>query len=452
MKSKVIKLTIFSVLFCLAGTITGCTTGNKTSYRDSYQTIEPGEYSPNVDYTKSLKILCIGNSFSDNAIAYMYPIAKAFGIEEVKIANLYIGGCSLETHANNAFSNSASYTYRVVNADTNGVIQTAPTNVRMIDGIVDEDWDIITMQQVSGKSGVPSTYNEHLVGLNGYVKDNATNPKTQFGWHMTWAYQQNSTHTDFRTYNRDQLGMYYSIRKTTQDCIENTDMFDFVVPAGTAIQNARTSYLGDNLTQDGYHLNDKGEYIIGLTWIMKITGLTRENFDESKAPYAFQHELDTFFEAAENAIKDPYKITNSKILEAPAMPEVDLSKYTVLDWNPVIGYWNSNDGSNYNKLITTAGNSTTYMSTETPYTRDDLPVGSIIELQEGWAYRPEAWVDFNTRQTTRPDVCQESRVFIDDTWWANYQYRAFNVYKIGTNNLTGQEEAVKAAFKIYIPK
>lgn len=452
MKNKLIKSIVFPVLFCFFGTLTGCKTETVTSYNDSYQTVEPGEYLPNVDYTKSLKILCVGNSFSDNAIAYMYPIAKAFGIEEVKIANLYIGGCSLETHANNAFNNTAAYTYREVNVDTGGAIQTASSTVRMIDGILDEDWDIITMQQVSGKSGVSSTYNEDLVGLNGYIKDNATNPNVQFGWHMTWAYQQNSTHTDFRDYNRDQLNMYYAIRKATKDCIEGNDMFDFVVPAGTAVQNARTSYLGDNLTQDGYHLNDKGEYIIGLTWIMKITGLTRENFDESKAPFAFQHELDVFFESAENAIKDPYKITNSTILEAPAVPKIDLTKYNVIDWNPVIGYWNSNDGANYNKLITSAGNSTTYMSTETPYTKEDIPLGSIIELQEGWAYRPEAWVNFDERQTSRPDVCQESRVYVDETWWGNYNYRAFNVYKPGTANLTGQEESVKAAFKIYVPK
>ena len=417
-------------------------------YNDKFETIEPGEYTPNVDYSKSLKILCVGNSFSENAITYMYPIAKAFGIEEVKIANLYIGGCSLETHANNAFYNSESYLYREVNADTGGVIKSREKKVSMKDGILDENWDIITLQQASGKSGEAKTYNEDLVGLNGYIKENATNPNAQFGWHMTWAYQQDSTHGDFAKYNKDQFHMYYDIRKATIDYIEKSDMFDFVVPAGTAIQNARTSYIGDNLTEDGYHLNDKGEFIIGLTWVMKITGLSRDNFDSSKIPHIFQNELDVFFESAENAIAEPYEITNSNILEEPKMQEIDLNQYTLLEWDPVIGYWNSSDSS-FNKL---AGNSKTYMSTEKPFTREDIPIGSIILLENGWAYRPEAWVDFNNRQTSRPDICKEPRVYVDEIWWANYNYRAFNVYKIGTDDLTGQEEAVKAAFKIYVPR
>ncbi len=44
-----------------------------------------------------IKILCIGNSFSEDAMKYLHAIAKCGGME-VKTVNLYIGGCPLIKH------------------------------------------------------------------------------------------------------------------------------------------------------------------------------------------------------------------------------------------------------------------------------------------------------------------------------------------------------------------
>ena len=49
----------------------------------------------------SKKILSIGNSFSQDAQAYFKQIANAGGLEVFSV-NLYIGGCSLQTHWLNA--------------------------------------------------------------------------------------------------------------------------------------------------------------------------------------------------------------------------------------------------------------------------------------------------------------------------------------------------------------
>lgn len=53
-----------------------------------------------------------------------------------------------------------------------------------------------------------------------------------------------------------------------------TDMkLDVLVPAGMAIQNARTSALGDSLNRDGFHLNYiYGRYTAACTWFEAITG------------------------------------------------------------------------------------------------------------------------------------------------------------------------------------
>ena len=55
-----------------------------------------------------MKILSIGNSFSQDAHRWLYKLAKLNGIE-LETANLYIGGCSLETHFKNLEENNAFY-------------------------------------------------------------------------------------------------------------------------------------------------------------------------------------------------------------------------------------------------------------------------------------------------------------------------------------------------------
>ena len=47
-----------------------------------------------------MKVLAIGNSFSQDATHYLHKIAASDGVE-MKVVNLYIGGCSLEQHWKN---------------------------------------------------------------------------------------------------------------------------------------------------------------------------------------------------------------------------------------------------------------------------------------------------------------------------------------------------------------
>ena len=44
-----------------------------------------------------MKVLAIGNSFSEDATRYLHDIAKADGVA-LEVANLYIGGCPLDRH------------------------------------------------------------------------------------------------------------------------------------------------------------------------------------------------------------------------------------------------------------------------------------------------------------------------------------------------------------------
>lgn len=54
--------------------------------------------------------------------------------------------------------------------------------------------------------------------------------------------------------------MYHSIVKAVDKASKLTKI-KMIIPTGTAIQNARTSFVGDHMNRDGYHLDLKiGRY------------------------------------------------------------------------------------------------------------------------------------------------------------------------------------------------
>ncbi|MCH5716576.1 DUF4886 domain-containing protein [Niabella hibiscisoli] len=232
------------------------------------------ESVPEAEYTGQtgtdvIKVLAVGNSFSEDAIeAHLYNLAKADG-KKIIIGNLYIGGASLELHVKNANSNASIYEYRKV--DTAGVRRNY-TKASIVTALADEKWDYISFQQVSQNSGQYNTFEASLPTLYNYVKAHSNNANTKYILHQTWAYAQNSTHDGFANYNKSQATMYsaivdaYSRAKTLIGA-------SMIVPAGTAIQNARTSVVGDNFCRDGYHLTiPMGRYVAACTWYESIFG------------------------------------------------------------------------------------------------------------------------------------------------------------------------------------
>ena len=227
------------------------------------------DYIENHDSDKVIKILAIGNSFSQDAIeTYLYELADADNIKVI-IGNLYIGGASLELHWNNAKDDKAAYQYRKI--DVSGTKTNTP-KTSISDALADEDWDYISFQQVSSNSGLFHTYVDPLPLLVDYVKQKSTNPDAKYILHQTWAYAEDSTHKRFVNYSNNQIKMFEAI----VDAVGRAKFLapiDMIVPAGTAIQNGRTSFIGDNFCRDGYHLDiNIGRYTAACTWFEAVFG------------------------------------------------------------------------------------------------------------------------------------------------------------------------------------
>lgn len=228
-----------------------------------------------------MKILSIGNSFSEDAQRWLNALAKMHGTD-IHCANLYIGGCSLETHWLNNRENNAYYDYQI-----NG--QPAEEKISIADALTRDYWDIVTLQQVSNFSGMPETYEPYLSELLETVK--SALPRAEIYLHETWAYEIDTEHPGFANYNNSQEEMHRRIRSTVAEAAERIGVR--VIPTGDVIQSLRQKpefdYPGGgvSLCRDGYHLTyDIGRFSAGATWFVTLTGqkidITEfENFDKT---------------------------------------------------------------------------------------------------------------------------------------------------------------------------
>lgn len=255
-----------------------------------------------------LKILAIGNSFSEDALEnYLFELAAATD-KKIIIGNMYIGGASLELHLKNINADKASYSYRKITLDG---IKTTTKDVSISNALKDENWDYISLQQASPYSGQYNIIMKDLPELLDYVKG-AVSPDTKIVYHQTWAYQHDSKHEGFNNYNKNQITMYKGIIHATKK-IHKSKKFAFVTPAGTAVQNARTSSIGDHFCRDGFHLDlTYGRFTAACTWYEKLFGLdVRENSYKPENVTELQASIAK--DAAHKAVKKPFKISKVKL-------------------------------------------------------------------------------------------------------------------------------------------
>ena len=286
---------------------------------------------------KDLKILSIGHSFSLDAMrTYMWDAFDAAGYN-VTIGYLYYPSCSLEQHYHYIKDNSASY--EQYGKNTNGKWETR-TNVAALDALYDEEWDIVTFQpdpdfgydkflnnvkcycQWGCGKNIESDY-LHFNELVDMVKTKLAakgNTDVKFYYHLTWTWRKDCYLGPYLYPNGyEQLTLWQDFIDATQNKVLTNKNILGVIPCNTAIENARTSWMGDTFNaegkNDGYHLNDKGDLVAALTWVSYFTGVKASKIlldtAFSDAEYA------AIAEAVDNAIAKPLEVTQSTYKTKP---------------------------------------------------------------------------------------------------------------------------------------
>ena len=213
-----------------------------------------------------IRVLCIGNSFSWDAVEQeLVPLCDAKGVQ-VEVHNLYYGGCSLQQHAEFLAKDTAAYSHRVC---TNAEGRVEKDTISLRQALRDGKYDVISLQQASHDSGIRSSYEPWLTTLIDTVR--AYQPEAQLYWMQTWAYSKDAKHPAYPRYHNDQQEMWDSIQVCIKSQITNHKLQ--IIPCGSAIQNARHTKLGDTLCRDGYHLNYAyGRYTAACVWYEVLTG------------------------------------------------------------------------------------------------------------------------------------------------------------------------------------
>ena len=400
------------------------------------------------DYSKkNLNVLMIGNSFSDDTVFYASRIASSYGIN-LNLYDAYIGGCTINTHYSNLQSGATSYSMRSIANDS----WNYQNDMSLTAIIESQTWDVITFQQASAEVGRSNSY-ANLANLVNAVRD-IVGDGPRFYWYQTWAYDSDyhDYYDYFAFFNNDQDAMYTAINSCYRTQVEPLGLFDKTIPAGTAVQNLRTSYMKDTFSRDGKHMSSvHGRYLLGLNFISNIFDI---DLDMSPSSYMPQEVNASFnkpaYEAIKNAYNNPLSCTNS-IYTTPDLGGYDLSNYTEIDAELLgCSYWNSTDSNNYNKRISNSSGSSNLYTTTKRFTPSTLPIGSLVVIGESFGVRPEAWTN-DAAQSTRPSETYVDLIEVNQAFWSGYQYRAFNIFKAGKTDLKGQYDQIFDTFHIYVP-
>lgn len=214
-----------------------------------------------------LRILAIGNSFSDDGTEYIPALLDNLGVKNVEIARLFVGGCTLQQHLSYHQTKQSPYIFSQSMAGKNRWIK-HKDKYSLQEALAMGEWDIITLQQQSGKSGIYASYEPSLEALIQIIRQ--MQPHARLAWHMTWSYSTNSRHSEFSNYDNNPQKMFEAIHDATQTTIEAHPEIETIIAAGTTIQTLRHSVINNHphdLTRDGYHIEfGAGRYALACTW------------------------------------------------------------------------------------------------------------------------------------------------------------------------------------------
>lgn len=217
-----------------------------------------------------MKILSIGNSFSQDSTALLQLLT-----DKITARNLYIGGCSLDMHAANIENDAAKYELQ----ENGEKMQNALVGVK--EALISDKWDYITVQQVSGRSGVYESFYPYLGELLDYVRKYSD---AEIVLHETWSYEIGSGHPDFAIYNSDREQMAQEIKETYEKVSARENLR--IIRVGEAVQNLRAKPSFDykngglSLTRDGFHLSlSYGRLLAASVWCKFFTGEIPQYFN-----------------------------------------------------------------------------------------------------------------------------------------------------------------------------
>jgi len=334
---------LLSLLLCAVMVLSLCACGGTATPAPSESEPAPTE-AAGIPKKDTLKVLVLGHSLAVDTGHMLALVANAEGYTGLKLATLYHSGCSLTQHVDFLTNNKREYSLYVSDS-ANPAPPVVTPNVTMYEAIRYDNWDVIVMQGGVFELGYESTFKTtHIQTIIDYVNQNKFNKDAVFVWHMPWAFPTDpelqamhpttpSPYTNgYIPFNNNRQAFYEAMTKCVNDYILPNDTFVELIPSGTAVENAHSSYMGDwDLHRDYAHASDYARLMTSYVWYCKLMGI--EHLDEMKQttiPVKFfrsytglqdvqltELEINIALESINNALKTPLAVTQSQYTEAP---------------------------------------------------------------------------------------------------------------------------------------
>lgn len=357
-------LCVFLAMILCVGMLAGCQNG--TSQDTAATTTEA-----TVPDDGMTRILLIGHSLGNDSTFLVPQIAKNEGIKDLQLGVLYHSGCRLSQHVSFLKSNASEYAYYEFDinedaewrrADSNGnfhrygpgmandsAIKDGSIAQTMEFAIMRQDWDVVILQagafEATGKPTTDSNLKlENIQIIMDYVLEKDIVPGTTpaFGWNMIWTLPSDPDLAKDSYEDRikldfggDHFSLYEWGAKTVRDVIEPAYSLAYMMPSGTVVENAKSSYLEDkDIYRDYAHATDFTRVMVAYLWLCKLTG---KSIDEMKIDGAIPASMLTddmmrlgkmdlvlteaqkqiLVESITNAFANPYEMTQSQYTTAP---------------------------------------------------------------------------------------------------------------------------------------
>ena len=236
-----------------------------------------------------IRILAIGNSYSNNATQYIECILESMnntGVD-VEVYSLYYAGCSLVQHVD--YYTKSKQVYELYRNDKN--VNGTDVLITMQDAFDLYDYDYVTVQQSPGWASEYVTFwseaKPYLTNLQAIIEQNE--PQAQIKIHQTWSFSNYCAIGNAPYYDRsfeNSKAMFADIEESYEKAAVKLGLTDAdIIPVGRAVQLAKDQFgYGDSyntgatdavaqcangaLYADNIsHLNHRGRYLAACVWL-----------------------------------------------------------------------------------------------------------------------------------------------------------------------------------------
>lgn len=254
---------------------------------------------------RQLKVLAIGNSFSQSLMEELPNAAAAYPGCELDLVNLMIGGCTLERHWKNVEKATKDPLFRPYAVSVSYAFDKErgtqlPKKANVPEMLTADRWDIVTIQQGSRQSFSYESYQPFAGKLIARIRELA--PQAEIRIQQTWSYSPYSQRLGPRGLTPE--SMFAGI-KSAYDMLASESGLA-LIPMGDAVQLYRerlpvkygkvlstnevaalsypadVSFGGDvvgsaslgkktgKVRIDPHHLNAEGKYLQACVWLSSL--------------------------------------------------------------------------------------------------------------------------------------------------------------------------------------